>query len=261
MSDDFAMRLQLQKVVAYRELCRSIRHSGRENIFFAGMMFLYLCFVLPQNLAANVFGIQVDRWTVLSILVACELLVGLIKWVRPSAECLLLDAFVVLLFTAYNLIIISADLRAAGRKLNPGFLLLAAYFLYLVYSRFKLYQRISRLFADRPTAEHIAWFDELVNEIRYADPHADDQALDLPTGPQWKVKLLGSTAFFIALRSTTVWILGPEDFDIALDHPEYVTDTHKAILNIHGRPYPVFKISTATWENYRKWRDAQQSGE
>ena len=49
-------------------------------------------------------------------------------------------------------------------------------------------------------AEHIAWFDDLVREFEPSDPQTDELALDLPTGPHWKAKLLGSTAFFAWLR-------------------------------------------------------------
>ena len=37
-TDTVAMRMQLQKVAAHRELCRAVRRSGRENAVFAAIM-------------------------------------------------------------------------------------------------------------------------------------------------------------------------------------------------------------------------------
>jgi xanthosine utilization system XapX-like protein len=249
MSNDFEMRLQLQKVVAYRELCRKVRHSGQENIVYAFILGGFAFFSWNPN------GLYL---IVICVLLASEFLVGLVKWFLPSAECFILDGIVFLLLGAYYLGIAYLLFRLIG-KAPPALVLVGAYTVFGGFSRLNVYKIYRKLFAERPSAQHIAWFDELVHEIRTADPHTDNQALDLPTGPHWKAKLLGSTAFFVALRSTAVWVLGPEDFAIALDKPDYTSDKHKAILNVHNRVYPVFGISSATWENYQKWRDALKS--
>lgn len=251
MSDEFMMRIQLQKVVAYRELCRAVRRSGRENVFFAFLMLV----VFYGPWIAN------GRWLnylILGILVGSEILVGLFKWFFPSAEGFLLDALVLLVFAAYNLGMSFLQFQA-GQKPSPIWILISVYMLFGAINRFKHYRQIRRLFADRPSAEHIAWFDELVHEIRTADPQIDDQVIDLPTGPHWKAKLLGRMAFFIALRENTVWIVGPADFDVVLSPRNEEMDTHKAFLRLFDRSYPSFEISTATWQNYQKWRDALES--
>lgn len=261
MSDNVQMRFQLQKVIAYRELCRAVRHSGRSNVWFAALMGLFVYLSWGQNAwAVNIMGVQVDRVMILSVLIGAELVVGLIKCLKPSAECFLLDAFVVSLFTAYNLFIFYFIWRA-GAQLNPVLIFFALYLLHGAVSRFKSYSEISKLFADRPSAEHLAWFDELIHEIREADPGIDRQALDLPTVPHWKAKLLGTTVFFVSLKDSAVWVLGPENFNIVLINQEYATETSRAILRIHDKTFPAFPISTATWENYRKWRDSQESSE
>src|SRR5580698_3857218 len=112
MSSDFDTRLQLQKVVAYRELCRKVRHSGRENIFFV-VIFASLAFF-----SWNPNGLYL---IVLCILLGSELLVGLTKWFLPSAECFLLDGFVFLLFGAYYLGIAYLQFRFRGQA-SPVFI-------------------------------------------------------------------------------------------------------------------------------------------
>jgi hypothetical protein len=251
MSDAAQMRFQLQQVAAYRELCRGVRRSGRENVFFAGLMLLFAYFAWQQNMGVwKLFGIQVERWIIFTVLVGFELMVGLYKWLLPSAEGCLLDGFVLLFFTAYNV----GVMLQFGRQPNAVMILVSTFVLFGAFNRFKAYGQLRRLFTERPSAEHMAWFDELVDEIRIADPRSDELVLDLPTGPHWKAKLLGSTVFFIALRGTAVWISSPEDFEILREKSDHGTGRRKAILRIFNQPYPEFDIDDATWENYKKWR-------
>ncbi len=246
MSDAIEMRFELQKVAAYRELCRGVRRSGRENVIFAMIMLIFAYFTWPQN---------VQTWVILSILVGGELLVGLFKWLAPSAEGFLLDGLVLLLFVAYNLWWLYLQFQRAG-QINPVIAFVVAYTLFGAFGRFKAYGQIRKLFAQRPSAEHMAWFDELTHEIRTADPQADELALDLPTGPHWKAKLLGTTVFFIALRGTAVWIVGPDDFEILREKTDRGTGLRKAFLQIYNHAFPEFEIGDATWGNYQKWRTA-----
>jgi hypothetical protein len=211
---------------------------------------------------------RLNVWAVpilLAILVSAELLVGLFKWLLPSAEGFLLDGVVLLCFAAYNLMILYLQFQAnGGQKANGAqvdwvFVFLAAYMFYLALTRFRLYSRISKLFAERPTAEHIAWFDELIHEIRTADPQTDELLLDLPTSPHWKAKLLGTTAFFVGLRGPEVLVLGPEEFEILREKKDRGTETRRALLRIHERAFPEFGMDSATWENYQRWRSATPS--
>src|SRR5262245_47168736 len=92
MADDFEMRMRLQQVAAYRDLCRRVRRSGRENIVFAIVMLL-LAYLVAQN--PIVFAVYI-------ILAAGEVAVGLFKVLRPSAEGVLLDGIVLLVFAVLN---------------------------------------------------------------------------------------------------------------------------------------------------------------
>jgi len=243
MSDDFAMRLQLQKVAEYRELCRSVRRSGRENVFFALLM-LYFAYLLW-----NPNGAVPAAVLLYGFLVFAELFVGLFKWLFPSAEGVLLDGFVLLVFVGYNFLGFLGGNRPPGWAIFLGLIMLMSAF-----GRFKAYGQLRRRFADRPSPQHIAWFDELVAEIRASDPQLDELALDLPTDPHWKGKLLGTTVFFVASRGQTVLIAGPHDFEILREKVDRGTGRRKAMFTIYDIPHPEFEITDATWANYQKWR-------
>jgi hypothetical protein len=99
----------------------------------------------------------------------------------------------------------------------------------------------------------LAWFDDLIREIRAADPESDDLALDLPTRPHWKAKLFGTTAFFVGKTSDAVFVAGPDEFDLAREKKDHGTGRRRAMLTIHGQHYPEFEITDASWDNYRRW--------
>lgn len=249
MPDDAEMRFRLQQVAAYRELCRSIRGSGRGNVFFA----LLMLFIAYAGWQAG------QQWWVLAVyagLAFAELAVGLFKWVLPSAEGILLDALILLLFAVFNLG--SQYLRhQKGLPASPIALFFGVYLLMGAVSRFKSYGVLRQQFARRPTAEQMAWVDDLSHEIRTADPQSDELALDLPTRPPMRAKLLGSTAFFVGTRSKDLWVAGPDDFDLRRERSDHGTGRRKAVVRIHDTPYPEFELDDASWQNYQKWRSAQ----
>jgi hypothetical protein len=248
MTDDAWMRVRLQHVAAYRELCRQVRRGGRMNVFFALLM-LFLAYVtFPPNPAAGLpllFLVYVG-------LALLELAVGLFKFVYPSAEGVLLDGLVLITFAAYNFGIQFLRLGAGGNVSMIG-VFFGVYMVYLSISRFKDYGVLRRLFADRPSAELLAWVDDLAAEIRAADPHTDELALDLPTIPHLRAKLLGSTAFFVAAGGDTVWVAGPDEFRLEREAKDHGTGRRRARLRIGDRYYPEFGLADASWENYRKW--------
>lgn len=245
--DDATMRRELQQAAAYRELCHSISRSGRQNIFWALVLF---ALIYGQGQGGIVM------WLVIGVLVGSELFVGLFKWLWPCAEGVLLDALVLLLFVAWNVFVLFA-MNQVGAPIQPLRIFFALYMAYLAFGRFKAYGLLLKAFAQRPTAAHIAWFDELVREIKSADPQTDELALDLPTQPHWRAKLLGSTAFFVPRGGSPVLITGPDDFEILRQPDDQGTGSRKALLTIHHNTFPVFEIADATWENYKKWRATQ----
>jgi hypothetical protein len=247
MSDDSEMRMRLQHVAAYRELCRGVRRSGRDNIVFAALM----------AFLAYLSGVWVFPFLLVfyCIIIGSELVVGLYKWAFPSAEGHLFDGLILLLFAAVNFGMQYLRFQR-GFGLNPVIILICLLILSQAINRFRFYRELRRLFADRPSAEHMAWFDDLVREISAADPQSDELALDLPSQPHWKAKLLGGTVFFVTAKGSQVLVCGPDDFELRREKIDHGTCRRRAILRIHGMPYPEFEIVDATWANYQKWRAA-----
>lgn len=248
MSDQFEMRRRLQEVAAYRELCRSVRRSGRGNVILAAFMLLLAYLAWDARFPAVLI-------LIFTCLALVELLVGLYKWLAPSAEGVLLDGIVLLVFVAY---LGGTEFWWVqnGQRLDPVRVLFGLLMLANAVERFRAYGALRRMFAERPGPEHIAWFDELVNEIRAADPQADELALDLPTSPHWKAKLFGATVFFVAVGEGSVWVAGPEDFELLREKTERGTGRRKALLRFRDTPLPEFEVTDATWANYQKWRAA-----
>lgn len=248
MTDDFEMRMRLQQVAAYRDLCRHVRRSGRENIVFASLM-LFLAYVSFQR------GAMPLLLTIYILLAAGELFVGLFKWLAPSAEGVLLDGIVLLVFAVYNFGMEYLRIQNGFRP-NPIVIVFGLLMLSGAIGRFKNYRVLRLLFAERPTAEHLAWFDDLVREIKSADPQSDELALDLPTKPHWKAKLLGAMAIFAATRGNGILIAGTDDFEIRREPVDHGTGRRRAIIRLFDQTYPDFDITDAAWANYQNWRAA-----
>lgn len=251
MSDESSMRLRLQQVAAYRELRRSVQRSGRENVVFSLIMMGLAAFLYSQNVAGP------GSLIFYGLLIFGELCVGLFKWLVPVAEAFLLDALVMAAFAAF----IGWREYVAfqnGRGLNPVYLLFAFLIVSGAVNKLKSYRQLKQLFAERPDPEHIAWFDDLVAEVRTADPTVDRTALDLPTKPHWKAKLLGGTAFFVTATGSTVWVAGADDFTLRREKAERGAGYRKGLLSIHGEGFPEFDLDDASWDNYARWVAGQQ---
>ena len=251
MSDEANMRLRLQQVAAYRELIRSVQRSGRENVVFSLVMLGFAYFLHTQGVAGRTFLL------LYGILIVGELFAGLFKWAVPVAEGFLLDALVLAGFSAF---VGWNEFRAIQNGLPPNaiFIFFGLFTFYGAINKVKAYAELRRLFAERPDPEHIAWFDDLVREIQMSDPVTDRLALDLPTQPHWRAKLLGGTAFFVATTGHTVWIAGADEFTLRREKADRGTGHRKALLSIHGERFPEFDLGDASWENYTKWIAGQQ---
>lgn len=250
MSDDYTMRARLQSVAAYRELCRAIR-SGATHTLVNAAIWLGLTALLYQGIGPDPILLGY-----LALGVA-ELAVGVWKKARPTVEAVLADGLVLLGFGGF---VLGRQVLAWQGVINwpvsPVSIFLGLWWLSDAFRAFRTYGDLRRAFPDRPAPEHIAWFDELVREIQTADPQADPLALDLPTRPHWKAKLLGGIAFFVA-DDGTVWLVGPEDFAIKREKTDHGTGYRRAMLSIGGERFPEFDIDDASWANYQNWMAGQ----
>lgn len=246
MTDDVVMRQELQRVAAYRELCATVRRGGRHNAVFAAIMLLLAVSVIQAGgvVSGYIFG----------ALALAELLIGVWKWLAPSAEGVLLDGVVLLAFGGWNIVRNGLAVQAGGQV--HGFSVAIGLFLvWGAVGRFRAYGQLRRLFADRPTRDQLAWFDDLAAEIRHSDPESDPTALDLPTKPHWVGKLLGSTAFLVARNGETAVVAGPWDVDLVRKgKPGRHGD--RVVLMLYGQVTQPFEVDAATYDNFQAWAAA-----
>jgi len=248
MTDDPEMRQELQRVAAYRELCATVQRGGRHNAVFAALMLLLAVSVIQagNDVSGYIFG----------ALAVAELLIGLWKWLAPSAEGVLLDGVVLLAFGGWNLVRNALQFQGGAPAQGQGFgVMIGLFLIWGAVGRFRAYGQLRRLFADRPTREQLAWFDDLVAEIRRSDPDSDPTALDLPTRPHWKAKLLGSTAFLVAGKGATAVVAGPWDIDLVLQG-RTGRRGDRVVLLLYGQSSPAFEIDAASLDNFRAWAAA-----
>jgi hypothetical protein len=245
MTDDAVMRHELQRVAAYRELCATVRRGGRHNAVFAVLMLL---------LAASVAGNGDATVYIFGLLALAELLIGLWKWFAPSAEGVLLDGIILLVFGGWNLVRNALAIQAGAPAQGFG-VVIGLFLVWGAVDRFRSYSQLRRLFADRPTRDQLAWFDDLAAEIRRSDPDSDPTALDLPGRPHWKAKLLGSTAFLVAAKGESAVVAGPWDIDL-VPKGRPGRRGERVVLLLYGQLTPAFEFDPASYDNFRAWAAA-----
>jgi hypothetical protein len=174
----------------------------------------------------------------------------------PTAEGLILDGLILLVFAVFNLGLAYLQFQNRGRP-DTVAVFLGLFMIYGAVNRFKYYGHLRVMFAQRPDPEHIAWFDDLVYEIQGSDPLSDQSVLDLPTQPHWKAKLLGGTAFFVSASGNAVWVVSPDEFTLKREKTDRGKGYRKAMLSIHGEGYPEFDIDDVSWTNYANWMASQ----
>jgi hypothetical protein len=240
--DAESLRDTLNRVIAYRDLQRGVRASAKHNLFWGGLFFVvwYLNFggrINPQNIfSVTMLGIAV-----------LELGVGLLKYLAPSAECLLLDAAVFFAFTGLNLFR-AAVIWNAGRQPDVVAIGLGLYMGYNGVVCVQGYGRLRRAFAQRPSGQHIAYVNALLREIRAADPEVEPDAVRFGG---LRGKLIGDMLVvadpaggaFVADRDAVELrrATGPDGEPVGG-------------LRLYGQPQPEFPLDDGTWRNYARWK-------
>lgn len=240
-------RATLRRVAAYRALCDRVRRSALGTLFFGGLMFAFWQFAIPDGLKWTLFG---KIYLGLAVL---ELTVGALNRFFPSAEGVLLEAVVLIAFGGWNL----AREVMIWQGMLPGrpttlFVVFGAYWILQGVALVRTYFQLRKEFAERPSAEHIRWFDELAKEVRDADPKTDPTALALPTQPFLTAKLLGDTAFFTDGAGEVI-IVAREAVELEMDIPDPERPP-VGRLSISGVSFQPFTLTKANWENYSAWK-------
>ncbi len=244
--DSAELQMRLQQVLAYRDLCRHVRRSGRENFFFATIFAIFAAMAWQNG--RNDFILLLY-----TVFIAAELLIGLYKWFFPSAEGVLFDVLILLAFAGLNGLVGFLQFQI-GIGPNPVLAFLVALMLLGAWRQWQQYRLLRVLFAERPSRQHLRWFDDLVREIRQANPQSDELALDLPTKPHLKAKLLGDLVFCVDRRSGDIQFATVYDFHIERDPVDHGTGRRPARLRVGDYLSPPFEIDDASWDNYQRWK-------
>ena len=170
--------MRLQRVAAYRELCRGVRRSGRENIVVRRRSCSFLAYIFLAERLPTSSSSSTASWS------AANSLVGLFKWFFPSAE-----GHPARWDRAPRLRGLqsrdskSSTFRPDDRLQPRCHPVRPAHPVSGAISRFKFYGQLRRLFADRPSAEHWRGSTTWCARSRPPTRRSDDLALDLPTQP------------------------------------------------------------------------------
>ncbi|MCZ2341910.1 MAG: hypothetical protein LC104_08960 [Bacteroidales bacterium] len=253
MSEDWddaeEKRTALRRVAAYRDLQKAVRKSSRGSLFFGAFMLLIWYGLFGAQNDFGVFSL------VYLLLGATEFAVGLWNRIAPSAEGIFFDGAVLILFGVATLfrqyLIWQGHMRGF---LSPFSLMFGAYWLWQGIGHIRSYTILRKAFTQRPTPEHIAWFDQLIAEIRQENPETDDTLLDLPTAPPVKVKLLGDTAIILFLASSEVLVIARGDLTIVPGESAGPDRLPQATLIIEGYEFSAFTLHPENWRNYKTWK-------
>ena len=238
-------RSMLRNVGAYRQVVGAVRGSAWWSFAF-GAFFTLLWYNLPAKFQYSAFGLLYLGLAVL------EFTVGLLNLVKPSLEGILFDGIVLIVF----------GIQSAARQLllvgaPSPWLLMSAYWVYSGVQRCRNYFAIRRAFPVRPTAANLRWFNDLIRDVRKADPANDPTALDLPSKPPLRAKLLGDTAFLVASGTDDLIVLAADELTLLASGFEgdelRVTRGFIVLDGVSRAPFP---IDADNWRNFTDWRKA-----
>lgn len=237
------MRDTFARVSIYRQMCESVR-SGSNGTLFSGVFMIGLGYLNYTALGAHPIAYLLVGIGIL------EIGVGLLKKIRPSPECVLFDALLTLAF-AGSIFLRQYLAFQAGNKVNNISLFIGAWCLFNAYQLFSQYQALRRLFIERPSADQLAYVDDLVAEIIESDPETDPTALYLPSKPRIKAKLLDGVALLVVGPKKEFGVTATDDMELErIDNEGGPT----AYLRIGEKDFGTVSLKGKNWQNYVQWK-------
>lgn len=246
--DPDELRLVLSQVAAYRDVSNSVRKKSTGSLIMGGIMLAVWYFAIPEPFRFTLFGLI---YLGLALLEFC---VGLLNRLWPTAEGILLDGLVLLVFGCWNAaregLIWKGILPG---RVNPVLGFFGVYWAFQGIQTIRSYFQLRRAMPARPTIAHLRWFDGLIRELKDADPREDAKAVAFPTDPFLTGKLLGDMAFFLD-PSGSVTISSRRDVSLERVLPDDPDRPPRGYLSIDGNEFPPFKLSDVNWNNYVAWK-------
>jgi hypothetical protein len=238
-------RAMLRSAAAYRDVCAAVRRSCWHSLIFGGMMVSIWYFAFPQKFQYSLFGLIYLGLGVL------EFTVGWLNFIRPTPEGILFEGIVLIAFA----------LQSIGRHALEGqmtiYLAFGVWMGFSGVSHIRNYFKLRKLFPVRPSRANLKWFDSLIRDVRAADPETDPTALDLPTRPAFRAKLLGENAFFLANGTNDLIILSEKQVEIEPHDSDNGKPT--ATLYLGAEAVDDFRLDPDNWRNYAEWKAGQKA--
>lgn len=242
------LKVTFHRVAAYRQICDVVRGTANATLFHG---FIFAAFAMLLYRIAGPGSIMFLICTGVAII---EFAVGFWKKLRPSIECILVDAINSTVFGS-SLVARFALAHFGVIPRNPDVisLVLGIWILFSAWSQFRNYLLLLRMFPFRPTREQMAYVDEMISELKLVNPETDPTSLDLPGPPRVRALLADEIAFVMFDASSEATVLDREH--LGLEREEGVGG-YPAMgrLVIGGQRFAPFPLSDANWRNYLRWK-------
>jgi hypothetical protein len=245
----------LRNVAAYRVLCQEVRSQTAWGLGFGAFMLLLWYFAFGQRQDYGTFSL------IYLALAGLEFTVAFWNRIRPSAEGILLNGFVLIAFGIATILRQYLLMKGILPGRPTGFMaLFGIYWIWQGVGHIRNYFQLIKIFTHRPTAEHLRWFEDLLREVRAADPDTDANALDLPSDPPIRAKLLGDTIIMLPGTTDHPYIAPRNEIFMTVEPGSQLDERPIGYLRIEGidtiGPFVVDRIN---WNNYANWK--AQGGE
>ena len=182
---------KVQRVAEYRAARRTIRLSGTWSVLFGVISIMAGCIWMPVDWVLTVLGVTL-------------MATGGWNFLAPRPTSIVLDAVILLLVGAYNLIgavlaVMDGLPPSAGRACLGG--------LQIVWGVRRLgnLRQFASAFLERPTDLETKDIEETVSAIRKATAKGSADVIELTTGVArraWKARLMGDHAVFVAVATS-----------------------------------------------------------
>lgn len=243
-------RAVLHQIAAYRELCKRVARSGTHALFLGGFMLLMWYLSFGQRNDYKLFSLLYLSVGLL------EFAVGLTNRFRPSAEGVLFEGVVLIVFglsTLARQYLLQQGIANNGRP-NVIFALFGLYWIFAGVTHVRSYGVLRRQFVHRPSKAHLRWYDDLLRDIRRSVPETDPQALDLPTKPRIRGKLLGDLAILLVGGPDGLLVADRQAVEIDPEPSDEPGELPTAELIVYGQPLGRFVLHPENWRNYTAWK-------
>jgi hypothetical protein len=237
---------RLQQIGTYRCTVNRLRQRGKHMLLFTGVL-LWLYWQHNNGEIADYVFMGVC---------ALEIGAGLLLYAFPSAEGVILEGVLSILFGLAILFRQAVEVANGG---NPFWLSLLFGLAFLMggVRQMKHYGRVREAFEEKPTPEQLAWLDDLVKEIKKADPKTDPDAVAFSTGMPVRGKLLGDTGVFIDHWETEMYVVTRPEVEWTTTGKALFGKSVNGKLRIRDRKF-MGSVAPESLANLERWKAADE---